>query len=199
VDERGLFVLADRTLDGVVQRVREEQWGMPMPADFQTRRDASAPPTLREVLNYHAYDDAWVPAVLAGQPLDAEGPTVEDDLLGSDPRRSFSELVGTACAAAEGLDDLGRTVHCSYGDFPAREYLQHVTTFRGLRAHDIAAALGQDAALPEDLVAGMWEVLEPQAEAWRAMGVFGPEVPVPDDAPLQDRLLGLTGRRPAAR
>ena len=26
--------------------------------------------------------------------------------------------------------------------------------------------------------------------------VFGPEVPVPDDAPLQDRLLGLMGRDP---
>jgi uncharacterized protein (TIGR03086 family) len=28
-------------------------------------------------------------------------------------------------------------------------------------------------------------------------GLFGPLVPVPDDAPLLDRLLGLTGRDPA--
>ena len=28
-------------------------------------------------------------------------------------------------------------------------------------------------------------------------GLFGPPVPVPDDAPLLDRLLGLTGRDPA--
>jgi hypothetical protein len=27
-------------------------------------------------------------------------------------------------------------------------------------------------------------------------GMFGPEVVVPDDAPLLDRLLGLTGRDP---
>ena len=27
--------------------------------------------------------------------------------------------------------------------------------------------------------------------------VFGPEVKVPEDAPLQDRLLGLLGRDPA--
>lgn len=26
--------------------------------------------------------------------------------------------------------------------------------------------------------------------------VFGPEVPIPEDAPLQDRLLGLIGRHP---
>jgi uncharacterized protein (TIGR03086 family) len=28
-------------------------------------------------------------------------------------------------------------------------------------------------------------------------GLFGPPVPVPDDAPLVDRLIGLTGRNPA--
>jgi hypothetical protein len=34
------------------------------------------------------------------------------------------------------------------------------------------------------------------AEEWRAIGVFGKAVPVPDDAPLLDRVLGLTGRDP---
>ena len=32
----------------------------------------------------------------------------------------------------------------------------------------------------------------------RALGVFGPRVPVPDDAPFLDRPLGLTGRDPRA-
>jgi hypothetical protein len=30
----------------------------------------------------------------------------------------------------------------------------------------------------------------------RAIGIFGAAIPVPADAPLQDRLLGLTGREP---
>ena len=50
--------------------------------------------------------------------------------------------------------------------------------------------------MPPDLVQGLWDEIAPDAEAWRAMGVFGAAVPVPDDAPLQDRLLGLTGRQP---
>jgi uncharacterized protein (TIGR03086 family) len=199
VDERELFVLADRALDAVVQRVRDDQWSVRMPADFQTSLQDAEPPTLREVLGYHAYDDAWVPVTLAGQPLESgEGPALDDDLLGDDPRAAFSALVERACAAVEAADDLERTVHLSYGDFPAREYLQHVTTFRALRAHDVPVALGAAPELPDRLVEGMWAMVAPQAEAWRAMGVFGPAVPVPDDAPLLDRLLGVTGRTPRA-
>ncbi len=198
MDERQLFVLADRALDAVVQGVRDDQWSQRMPADFPTSGSSTEGAlTLREVLGYHAHDDAWVPAVLSGQPLEGgDGPPLEEDLLGEDPRGSFSALVDSACAAVEGLDDLERTVHLSYGDVTAREYLQHISVFRGLRAHDVPAALGGDSALPEQLVVGLWELLSAEAEGWRAMGVFGPAVPVADDAPLQDRLLGLSGRTP---
>jgi hypothetical protein len=42
----------------------------------------------------------------------------------------------------------------------------------------------------------MWDEFVPDIETWRSMGVFGPAVPVPEGAPLQDRLLGLVGRDP---
>jgi len=42
----------------------------------------------------------------------------------------------------------------------------------------------------------MWNEFLPEAESWRKMGVFGPKVEVPEDAPLQDKLFGLTGRQP---
>ena len=71
-----------------------------------------------------------------------------------------------------------------------------INQFRGLRAHDIAQVIGVEAALPAALVQGMWDEVSPHAEEWRAMGVFPPSVPVPGDAPLLDRLLGLTGRPP---
>ncbi len=47
-----------------------------------------------------------------------------------------------------------------------------------------------------ELVQGLWDEIAPDAEEWRKIGVYGPRVEVPDDAPLQDRLLGLTGRQP---
>jgi uncharacterized protein (TIGR03086 family) len=198
VNEQEVFVLADRALANVVDQVRDEQWEMQMPPDFSMAQD-DEPVTLRKVVNSHAYDEAWVPDILAGRTMDQVGiDKFDGDLLGDDPRASFAALVDAACAAVEQLDDPERTTHLSYGDYPAREYLTHITSFRGLRAYDIAKVIGADTALPADLVQGLWDQIEPSAEEWRAMGVFGPRVEVPADASLQDRLLGLTGRDPNA-
>ncbi len=195
--EPEVFVLADRTLQGVVAQIRDEQWGMVMPPDFATSAAPDRPIALREVINYHAYDDAWVPDMLAGRTMDEVGKEAfQGDLLGDDPKGNFAAIVDKACAAARGLDDLDRTVHCSFGDFPAREYFWQTNSFRGLRAHDIAKVIGTDTRLPDALVQGLWEELEPHAEEWRAIGIFGPKVDVAADAPLQDRLLALTGRQP---
>lgn len=191
-----LFVLADRALNGVVAQVRDDQWAMTMPATFFTRA-TDHPPTLREVLNYHAYDDAWVPDMLAGRTMDEVGRDHHrGDLLGDDPKARFAEIVDAACAAALALDDLDRTIHCSFGDFPARGYLWQVTSFRAFRTHDIARVLGLDPTLPADLVRALWDEFLPRAGEMRTLGVFREPVPVPDDAPLQDRLIALTGRQP---
>lgn len=198
MNEPAVFIKAEHALKAVVDQIRDDQWAMVMPPDFATS-GVKGPITLREVINYHAYDDAWVPDMLAGRTMDEVGrEAFKGDLLGDDPKNSFASIVATACAATNALSeaDLGRTVHCSFGDFPAREYLWQITMFRGLRAHDIAKAIGADPTLPEDLTQGLWDQLSPVAEQWRAFGVFGPKVEVPDDAPLQARLLGLTGRQP---
>jgi uncharacterized protein (TIGR03086 family) len=196
--ESEVFVLADRALNGVVAQIRDDQWATIMPESFQTRQ-SDRRPTLREIINYHAYDDAWVPDMLAGRTMDEAGrDRFDGDLLADDPRASFAAIVDRACAAARELDDLDRAVHCSFGDFPAREYLWQINSFRGLRAYDIAKVLGVDPQLPDALVRGLWDELSPHVEEWRAIGVFPTAVPVPEDAPLLDRLLGMTGRNPGA-
>lgn len=190
------FVLADRALDRVVQQVRDDQWDMTLPATF-ARSGSDDALTLRQVIRYHAYDEAWMPDMLAGRTMDEVGTaTFDGDLLGEDPRRSFHALVEAGVAAAQDLDDLDRVLHWSYGDFPARDGLWHVISFRGLRAVDLARVIGVDDTLDPALVRAMWDEFQPQAEQWRAMGVFGPKVEVAEDAPLQERLLGLTGRPP---
>ncbi|MEA2684017.1 MAG: hypothetical protein QOK05_2345 [Chloroflexota bacterium] len=198
MNEPDVFVLADRTLNEVVANIGDEQWSMEMPASFQTGT-MDHRPTLREIINYHAYDDAWVPDMLAGRTMDEVGKhTHKGDLLADDPKGNFAAIVDRAVAAAQQLDDLERTVHLSFGDFKAREYLWQTNMYRGLRAHDIAKVIGYDLTMPPELVQGIWDEVSPGAEEWRAIGVFPAAVPVPDDAPLLDRLLGLTGRDPHA-
>lgn len=65
---------------------------------------------------------------------------------------------------------------------------------------DVARASGQPYTCDPDLLEVVHDFLaawvEPDQESARE-GIFGPAIPVPDDAPLLDRVVGLTGRDPA--
>jgi hypothetical protein len=194
--EPDVFQLADRALARVVAQVRPEQWDMILPASFATR-SRPEPPSLRSLINYHAYDDAWVPDMLAGRTMDEAGrDRFDGDLLGGDPVGNFEEIVERACAAASRVTDLDAVAHLSFGDYAVREYFWQINQFRALRAHDIARQIGVEPDLAPALVQGIWEQVSPHAEEWRAIGVFPAAVPVDAGAPLLDRLLGLTGRQP---
>ncbi len=198
--EKETFIRADEELKKVVDHIKDDQWDMPMPPDFPNNRNY----TLRDIIKYQAYDEAWIPAMMEGKTIEEVGKETFGEpfgveLLGENPKEDLSGLIQKAIAAVRELDNADldeRTVHYSYGDYPAREALLHAVTFRGLRVYDLSKALGLPTEMAPDLVEGLWENLGPHAEEWRAMGVYGPKIDVPDDAPLQDRLLGLTGRQP---
>ncbi len=64
---------------------------------------------------------------------------------------------------------------------------------------DLAMATGQDATMDPDEIEYLWTALTREPKMWdwqRANGWYGPPVSVPEDAPLQDRVLGLLGRNP---
>jgi len=196
MQEKELFILADKTLMTVVNKIQDSQWGMEMPLSL-VGAGKQEKVTLRETINYHAYDDAWVPDMMLGKTMEEAGKDkFKGDLLADSPKENFANFVEKACAAVEQLDDLERIIHFSYGDYPAREALKHITSFRGLRVYDLSKALGLDTNMPPDLVKGLWEMLSPQIEEWRSFGVFPKEVKVPGNASLQDKLLGMTGRHP---
>jgi uncharacterized protein (TIGR03086 family) len=138
-----------------------------------------------------------VPDTLAGLTMDEAGTDkFSGDLLGDDPVGRFEAIVDAACAAARGVTDLEAVAHLSFGDYTVREYFWQINSFRALRVHDLATALGQPVDLEPELVQGVWDEVSPHAEEWRTIGVYGAAVPVPEDAPLLARLLGLTGRHP---
>src|SRR5919199_813370 len=103
MNEPEIFVLADQAMNHVVSQIRDDQWDMQMPPSF-ARRDRDTIPTLREIINYHAYDDAWVPDMLAGKTMEEAGQDkFQGDLLGDDPRGNFAAIVEKACASAQSL------------------------------------------------------------------------------------------------
>lgn len=193
--EPDVFVLADNALLKVVNQIKDDQWEMEMPKEFLRKGQEKV--TLREIINYHAYDDAWVPDMLTGKTMEEVGKEKFDgDLLGDDPKGNFAAIVQKACEAASACTDLDMVVHCSFGDYKAREYFWQINLFRGLRAYDIAKVIGVDPTIPDALIQGIWDEVSPCAEEWRSYGVFPAKVEVPEDASLMNRLLGLTGRQP---
>jgi uncharacterized protein (TIGR03086 family) len=196
MNEPHTFVSANRAMVAVVSAIAPDQWGMRMPADFASSYRPEIP-TMREVINYHAYDDAWVPDMLAGRTMDEVGRDKFDgDLLGDDPKGSYRRIAATASEAAAATDDLDRVVHCSFGDYSVGEYFWQVNWFRTIRAHDLAKVIGCPLELPPELVQAVFDQIAPNADLWRTLGVFGPAVPVADGAPLLDRLLAMCGRQP---
>ncbi|WP_399923811.1 TIGR03086 family metal-binding protein [Streptomyces kanamyceticus] len=65
---------------------------------------------------------------------------------------------------------------------------------------DLARSTGQEYAPDEASLEGALAVLAPGGEEGEEPGgLFGPPVPVPDGAPLLDRVIGLSGRDPGWR
>jgi uncharacterized protein (TIGR03086 family) len=82
-------------------------------------------------------------------------------------------------------------------EMPARMVGDMVVGELVVHGWDLARATGQPFTLPDDLLAHVYDAVAETAEQGREMAVYGPEVPVPPDAPLLDRIVGLTGRDPA--
>ncbi|GAA0945123.1 hypothetical protein [Pseudonocardia zijingensis] len=156
---------------------------------------ADQPLPLRRVLAHFAYDEAWVPDMLAGRTMDEVGRDAYDgDLLGDDVHGGITRISERARAAAAGVTDRDAVVHCGYGDVPAWDYFWQLNVARTLGAHDVARHLGVESPVSEELARAMWEGTEPAADMWREFGVYRKEVPVAEDASWRARYLALTGR-----
>lgn len=187
---QALFILADKTLVSVIEQIKDDQWDKKVPSYISDKAE-----TLREVINYHLYDEIWVPDVLAGKTIEQVGSKYDGNLLGKDPIKRFKAIAGETQMIVGVFTEPDKIVHLSYGDWPAKDYLLHISYFRVLRAYDIAKFIGASTTLPAELVEELYQLILPDAADWRKMGVFGPEVKVPNDADAQTKLLGMTGRK----
>lgn len=157
-------------------------WDAPTPDDDWSVRDLVA----------HVIEEQqWVPHLLAGRTVAQAQSSIDplgDDLLAEWRLHSLAATT----AWREVADD--RAVSLSTDTVPARDYLREQTSDVTIHSWDLARAVGADETLDAALVEAVWTVFEPQQDTLAASGLFAAVVPVPDDAPLQSRLLALTGR-----
>ena len=173
-------------------------------AEFATRAhsigDRWSAPTpctgwdVRALVHHVVEEQLWAPPLYAGSTIAEVGDRFAGDLLGSDPIATLDEAGPAALAAAEAPGALERTVHLSFGDVPGAEYAMQLVADHLVHAWDLARALGVDDTLDPDAVHAVLEWFGPTEDAWRAAGVIGPRVPVPDGADEQTRLLSMFGR-----
>ena len=81
------FIASNRALKTVVDQINDEQWELTVPSDWSRGKTM----TLREIINYHAYDDAWVPDVLAGKTKEEVGSKFDGDRLTDDPKGKYGK------------------------------------------------------------------------------------------------------------
>lgn len=187
--QRDLFLMSDAALRDVIDMLDRDQLALAAPQEWTQLPN----PTLRTIVGRHAYDEAWIPDVLAGRTADDVGDRWDGDLLGDDPVGSYDELNDIATETVMGDLDPEKTVHFIYGDYPLAEGLVHLSIYRAFQAWSIAHFVGLDFQLPEALVDLLEDQVLPMVAELRGYGVFPPEIPAPDGADRETRLLCKVG------
>ena len=171
----------------VVARMGTPDWDAPTPCTDWN---------VRELLNHVVAGNWWAAQLASGATIADVGTELDGDHLGDDPLGSYDRSATAAAMAFDAPGALDAPCAVSYGPVPGSVYAGH--RFLDVLVHgwDLAIATGQDAALAPDLVAGAWQVLEPQLDMLRASGMFGDDLAIPADADSETRLLMTLGRRP---
>jgi len=166
--------------------VKPDQWAAPTPSEGWD---------VRALVNHVTGEDLWTPPLMAGQTIAEVGDRFDGDVLGEDPVAAYRQAAAQAVAAVREPGALDRTVHLSFGDTPAQEYVNQLFADHLIHAWDLARAVGADERLDPDLVDACAAWFADVEEMYRAAGVIGPRPAVPDDADAQTRLLAMFGRR----
>ncbi len=175
----------DRRLAGVTI----EQWSIPTPcADW----------TVRDLTDHLIGGNRFAAHLLTGASLDEAIAAAFAGGFGDDPVGEFRAAAVAQRQAFAVPGALERVVHHHIGDMPGAQLLGFRLGDLTLHAWDLARATGGDERLDHELLVQVWKEFEPRAAFIAQSGRFGngPSGEVPDDAPLQERLLDLTGRRP---
>ncbi|MER7283083.1 TIGR03086 family metal-binding protein [Dactylosporangium sp. NPDC000244] len=151
--------------------------------------------TLRDELNHLVGGMRVFAAELSG--TDAGGEH-ESDWLGHEPAAAYAAAATLDGEAWRRPDALSGTVRLGFGAMPAQmAALIHLTELV-VHGADLAVSTGRTDRLDAEQCAYLLATMrEMGMEAFRRPGMFGAELPCPEDAPAHERLLAFLGREVA--
>ncbi len=188
MDQLSALGVARAEFDRRLRQVEVADWDRPTPcADWN----------VRDLVLHVLGGLAMIPALLNGctrEEAEAilQGATVPEDFVAE-----FNRLADAQAEAFAAPGALERVCNHPRGDFPGAVLLGFRTGDFALHAWDLARAIGADETLNGELVAFVWDGIQPMLPVIGTLGAFGdgPSGTVPENAPLQTRLLDATGRR----
>ncbi|MEV4631594.1 TIGR03086 family metal-binding protein [Micromonospora sp. NPDC049523] len=179
-----------RSLDEFTDRVTQvgyDQWALPTPCgDWD----------VRTLVNHVVTEDRWTVPLLAGATIEQVGDQFDGDLLGDDPAGAAQDAAAAAERGASEPGALDRTVHLSFGDTPASEYLHQLLAEHLVHGWDLAVAIGVEPKLDAEAVHECARWFTEQVGMYRQGGLVAAAVHVPENASEQDRLVAAFGRDP---
>lgn len=182
---RDLLATAAKEFGSRVLDVPDDGWDRPTPCSGWTARD---------LVGHLVAEHLWAVELLAGAAIHEVGDRFEGDVLGDDPKASWTRVINDSMDAwvAAGVDD---TVRLSSGERPVDEYAEEMLLDLTVHAWDLARGAGLSEDIDDDVVAHVLAYAQAHADQLIGTGLFGDQVQVDSQDPTA-QLLGLLGRRP---
>lgn len=154
---------------------------------------------VRALVNHQLF---WGPSLVGAARKDSVPPPApgesDVDLTAGDWQQAFEQHIDalvTAWSEPEAWE--GMTVMALSPRMPAPMIGGMVVGELVVHGWDLARATGQEPDWEPEVLDRLHQELTMTADQGRQLGVYAPEVPVPANAPMLARVLGLTGRDPS--
>jgi uncharacterized protein (TIGR03086 family) len=141
------------------------------------------------------FSRAFGGAQLTPPPLPGSSGAADDNLAAA-----YRPAVDALLAAVRAPGALDQTIKLPFGEMPGQNAIGIVLADQMIHSWDLAKAVGRPFAMDESMasatLAGLHGLLGSNPNARGEGRAFAEEVPCPESAPAQDRLLAFSGRQP---
>ena len=175
-DVMALYATTVARARAAVDGVADDQLGLPTPCSEWN---------VQQLIDHMAGAQTGIAGMVVGDQVAAEGSTME--------RIDAAASAINGAAAEPGA--LDKVVESRMGEMPVSRMIGMAVGDLAIHTWDLAKATGQDASLDDGVVEFLYSFMEAMLQRGRGPAFAAP-VAVPADAPLLDRLMGITGREP---